>query len=444
MQEKLQALQARIDALSARQQATQARDAAVLGQIRADADQHSQLMSVGTADPSGISTAYDPDVGFVLATNDGNFSIHPGLLVQARFDVNDRNQILPGHSGVTGKVGDDTQTGFEIARFRLSMDGNVLSPLLTYYLQVAQDSSMSQITLLDAYGLYRIGAQSPLAIKIGQFKDPVWHEQNLYESRLMAVDRSLLSALVGGGELDRVQGAAIIYDEDRVRGQLVLHDGYDGLNTPFYGPSGLGTAVNAGAGLAPTNWGASARAEYLLVGDRNPLFNPFSEYDQFTARSDRQNILVAGGGFDYSESGANKLIYHTLDAQYNTNNGWSFYAAYLGAYRNLYTNRGIKPGSYYDSGVLLQAAYLVTPTIEPFIRYDYTHLDGDAQPGMIQDNIDEITLGANYYFFGQQLKLTVDGSWLPNGSPADVNYLDILQDNSHNEFILRAQFQFAL
>ncbi len=254
----------------------------------------------------------------------------------------------------------------------------------------------------------------------------------------MAVDRSLLSALVGGGELDRVQGAAMIYDEDRLRGQLVLHDGYDGLNTPFYGPSGLGTSVNAGAGLAPTNWGASARGEYLAIGDRTPLFNPYSEYDQFTARPDRESILVAGGGVDYSESGANKLIYHTLDVQYNTTAGWAFYAAYLGAYRNLYTNRGIKPGSYYDSGVLLQASCLVTPSLEPFIRYDYTHLDGDAQPGIIQDNIDEITIGANYYLFGQHAKVTVDGTWLPNGSPADESYLDILQDNSHNEWVFRA------
>jgi hypothetical protein len=444
MQKRLEALQARIDALTARQQASQVRNDAVLHQISNDADQHSQLMSAGIASAGNVSAGYDPQTGFFLQSDDGNFSIQPGLLLQMRYGVNYRNQIPAGHGGTTGKQGDDTQTGFEITRFRLSLAGNVISPLLTYYTQVAQDSSMAHATLLDAYGMYRLSAQSPLAIKIGQFKDPVWHEQNLLESHLMAVDRSLLSALVGGGELDRVQGAAIIYDQDRLRGQLVLHDGYDGLNTPFYGPSGLGTAVNAGAGLAPTNWGASARGEYLAIGDRTPLFNPFSEYDQFTARHDRQNILVTGGGLDYSESGANKLIYHTLDAQYNTTNGWAFYAAYLGAYRNLYTNRGIKPGSYYDSGVLVQASYLVTPTIEPFIRYDYTHLDGDAQPGIIQDNIDEITIGANYYLFSQHAKFTVDGSWLPNGSPADVSYLDILQDNSHNEWLFRAQFQLAL
>jgi hypothetical protein len=444
MEKRIQALQTRINQLAAAQQANQAQTDAVMRQIRDDADAHSQLLSDSLPSTGNVSGGYDPDIGFILESDDGNFSIHPSVLIQARYAVNDRNQILPGDGGVTGKEGDDTEEGFELTRFRLSFDGNVLSPLLHYYLQVAQDSSMAHAELLDAYILYRVSPQSPLALKVGQFKDPVWHEQNLLESRLMAVDRSLTSALIGGGELDRVQGASLIYDQNNLRGQLALHDGYDGLNTPFYGPSGLGNAVNAGAGLTPTNWGASARGEWLAIGDRTPYFNPFSEYDQFTARSDRQDILVAGGGFDYSESGANKLLYHTLDLQYNTTTGWAFYAAYLAAYRDLHSNKGIAPGSYYDCGVVLQASYLFTSSVETFIRYDYSHLDGDALPGILQDNIDEITIGANYYFFGQQAKFTLDGSWLPNGSPADESYLDILQDNSHNEFIVRAQFQLAL
>ena len=236
----------------------------------------------------------------------------------------------------------------------------------------------------------------------------------------------------------------MIYDQDRFRGVIGIDDGYNGGNASAYGPAGSGAVVGAGAGLAPTDWGSYGRGEYLAVGDRAPEVNPFYEYDQFSARGDKQNILVLGGGFDYSESGANKILFHTVDAQFNTTNGWAFYGAYLAAYRNLYTNRGVNPGSYYDSGVLLQAAYLATERLEPFIRWDYTHLDGRAEPGIIQDNIDEITIGANYYLLGQTAKITVDGTWLPNGSPTDVNYLDILQNNSHNEFIVRAQFQLAI
>jgi hypothetical protein len=436
MRKKIADLEDRIDRLQTKSAAKQS---AVMQEIQADADRHSELMS-----EVGFFSGYDPDVGFIVQSEDGNFSFHPGVLMQFRNVTDFRSRIPAGEGGVTGKQGDDTQNGFEMTRFRLTLDGNLFSQLLTYYVQFADDASMHQMTLLDAYAMYRISLQSPLAIKVGQFKDPVWHEQNLLPSQLMAVDRSLVSALVGGSELDRVQGAAILYDQDRLRGQLAVHDGYDGTNTPFYSSSGLGSAVSAAAGLFPTNWGASTRMEYLAIGDRQPGFNPFAEYDHFTARGDSQTILVPGFGLDFSESGANNIVFHTIDAQLATDNGWSFYGAYLGVFRDLKTNRGVAPGNYYDNGVVLQAAYMITPTLEGFVRYDFTQLDGKAIPGIVRDSLNEVTFGANYYLLAHEAKLTLDGTWLPNGSPTDVDYLDILEDSGRNEFIIRAQFQLAI
>lgn len=443
MQKKIQDLQTRIDRLEAhRAEANRAQPQGgqneVMDQIVDDAEQRSQFLA-----PAYIAAGYDPNLGFVLQSDDGNFSMHPSLLLQARYTANDRNQILPGKGGITAKQGDDVEDGFEITRFRFSLDGSVMTPLLNYYVLFAKDAQMPQATLLDAYVMYRSSPQSPVAIKLGQFKDPLWHEQNLLPSRLMAVDRSLVNELIGGGQTDRIQGVAVVYDQERTRAVLALHGGYNGGNTAFYGSSGLGATVGAGAGLAPTDWGASGRGEYLLIGAGELYFNPYYEYDQFSSRDDQQNILVLGSGFDYSESGADKILFHTLDAQFNTTSGWAFYGAYLAAYRSIYSNHGVAPGSYYDSGILFQASYLLTDRLEPFVRYDYTHLAGNAEPGILQDNIDEITIGANYYLFGQQVKITVDGTWLPDGCPTDVNYLDILQDNSHNEFLLRAQFQLA-
>jgi hypothetical protein len=440
MQTQIEVLQQRVNQIESRRGTTQPHNPAVLRQIVSEANRQSGLLPEGS-----FLTGYDPNVGFVIQSDDGNFSLHPSVLLQARYAAVDRNRILPGEGGITGKQGDTTENGFELTRVRFSVDGSLLTPLLNYYIQVADDAQMTQPTLLDVYAMYRISAQSPLALKVGQFKDPLWHEKNLLPGRLMAVDRSMVDALIGGGQTDRVQGAAIVYDDgDQTRGVLGIHDGYHGANTPFYGPSGLGAAVGAGAGLAPTDWGASGRGEYLLIGNHTPTYNPFYEYDQFSSLGAKQDILVVGGGFDYSESGANKILFHTIDAQFNATDGLAFYAAYLGAYRNLYTNRGVVPGSYYDSGVLLQAAYLLTDRLEPFIRYDYTHLDGSAEPAIIQDNINEITVGTNYYLYAKQVKITVDFSWLPNGSPMDVNDLDILQNNSHNEYLLRAQFQLSL
>jgi len=113
-------------------------------------------------------------------------------------------------------------------------------------------------------------------------------------------------------------------------------------------------------------------------------------------------------------------------------------------YRDLKTNRGVAPGHYYDNGVVLQAAYMITPNLEGFVRYDFTQLDGKAIPGIVRDSLNEVTFGANYYLFAHEAKLTLDGTWLPNGSPTDVDYLDILEDSGRNEFIIRAQFQVAI
>src|ERR1700722_3906849 len=259
MQKRIHDLQARIDAIESKRAHSQPDSTDVMAPIVNDAEQHSQLLSAGSA----AAVGYNPQIGFITQSDDGAFSLHPSILIQTRYVVNNRNQILPGHEGITGKIGDDTQNGFEITRLRFSVDGNALTPLLNYYVQIADDASMTQATVLDAYLMYRLSPQSSMAVKLGQFKDPVWHEQNLLPSRLMEVDRSLVNALLGGAQTDRVQGGAIIYDEDRLRGVLGVDDGYHGTNQAVYGNPGLGAEVGAGAGLAPTDWGGFGRGEYL-------------------------------------------------------------------------------------------------------------------------------------------------------------------------------------
>ena len=56
----------------------------------------------------------------------------------------------------------------------------------------------------------------------------------------------------------------------------------------------------------------------------------------------------------------------------------------------------------------------------------------------------ELTIGANYYLFKQHIKFTLDGSWLPDGSPTDQDALGILTDSGHTEYVIRFQFQLAI
>jgi hypothetical protein len=446
MQARMNAMQAKLDAIQANQAEAEADRAAVIKQVLADADAQSEL-----------SSGYDPNVGFVIRSGDGAFSFHPGALFDFRYIATYRENIPAKGGGETGETGYNTQNGFDISRARFTFDGNYTKDIY-YFVQASADEG-APLSLLDAYGTYHF-EQTPLSFKVGQFKDPVWHERNLSEITLLAVDRSLVESILGGGQTSRVQGAALLYDKDRLRGQVVIHDGYDSLNDKFFRSGGLPASVTGGAGVTPTNFGTSGRVEYMVIGNRTPEFNPFKEYDGgFTALGDTQDILVVGGGYDYSEAGDNSVIFHTIDAQYDTASGLSIYGAYLGTYRDLHSSQGVTaatsttpagpavpPGNYYDPGALIQAAYLVTPKIEPFVRYDYTYLDVGSvtEFGLSKNEVQEITAGVNYYLYKQHAKVTLDGVWLPDGAPADSDALGVLKDSGEGEFILRAQFQLSI
>jgi hypothetical protein len=390
-----------------------------------------------------LLSGYAPSLGFVLRSSDGEFLFHPGMVIDVRYIANYREDLSPLSGSEISTPRYSFQDGFEIARFRMTFDGNI-TRYVNYFVQL-QDDLGTSFGLLDAFMTFRSSLDSPFALRVGQFKDPIWHERNISEASQLAVDRSLLEFLVGGGQTARVQGIAGLYDKNRFRGQLVFSDGFNSGNTSFTNGGGIGPGVGAGAGVTPTDYGVSGRAEYLIIGDRTPEFNPFSEYDRgFTSLGAKQNILVLGGGADYSEAGSNSVLFHTVDAQYNNTNGFAAYAAYMASYRALNHFAGVPVGFYYMPGFLVQMSYLMTPKVEPYIRYDYTYVPPGSAPTLSTGQVQEITVGANYYIYKQNAKFTVDGIWLPQGSPTDADALGILKNSGNNEFVLRVQFQLAI
>jgi hypothetical protein len=383
---------------------------------------------------------------FTLSSEDGNFTLHPGALLDIRDMLSYRTRV-PSGTGAAGEVaarGYDTQNGVDLSRARFIVDGTLFHQA-GYFIQVSADQGAG-LTLLDAVASYRFD-DTPFSVKVGQFNDPVWHERSLSEANLLAVDRSMTEDLLAGGQGSRIQGAALTYDQNRVRAQIVAHDGFNSQNTKFIEAGGVGAGAGGESGVTPTDFGFSGRAEYMLIGDRSSSFNPFNEYEQFTSLHAQQNILVIGAGADYSQANSNSLIAHSVDLQFNNVNGLSLYGAYLGTYRGINANQGVPAGYYYDSGFIAQAAYLIGQRFEPFVRYDWTHLDPSsttAVSGLNSHLVQELTVGANYYIYGQKLKLTVDGSWLPNGSPVDADALGVLRDSGRYEFVLRTQVQIAI
>jgi hypothetical protein len=467
MQQKIDQLESKVEALEAQQSQTAAQanpnGPATINNIVTDANKQSQLLAPIVTGGSG----YDPATGFHISSDDGNFFLHPWALAQFRGVINDRQSVQPpanGH-GNGGAVqpgqGSIETDGFEIHHLMIGLNGHIFNTNLQYFLMMDVPSAGGGETLQDAYATYRLNDTSPFKIKAGQFVDPVWHESNVGDGHLLAVDRSLVGALLGGNQglnngAERVQGVGVQYTSDLIRGEFDLTDGKNTANTAFFN-------TPAAAGLPPTNFGMSGRVEVRVLGDETA----WDGYDSLSAREDKSDSIIAGGGFEWSEAQNFDSIFITFDAEYTSPKGLDVYAALLEDY-GAFSDNGQPPqsplnqaiaGTYPNFGFLVQAGYILpqNPQIEPFVRYDLAILNsrfadvlafGTSKPGngsKATANNHEFTAGVNYYLFqGYQAKVSADLSFLPNGSAIDAPGLGILANQNHSEWVGRVQFQLAI
>lgn len=432
--DKLRALEAKVRQLEANEQKNAdapdpRRVDAAAGDVVRDANKRSQLL-----DSEGFTAGYS-EGKFILRSADGKFLLHPSFQMQFR-DVSNFREDNKNQGS------DNFDNGFELRRMKIGFDGNVFSPDLTYNFLWATDRKSGNLVLEEAWAQYKLGnviGPEAWSIRGGQFKDFFAHESLTSSKRLLAAERTLLNDLFTGGD-NFVQGVGLLYNDGTKGGPLRAAVAFtDGANNP-----------NQNFQDFPTNkwdFGASARVEYKVFGN-------WADYEDFSALKDKADLLVVGGGASYSEAGNTVQILHTLDAQYETGPVGA-YAAFLGrSIRDGGVGGGgsatpspatAGTGNFYDYGFIGQVAYLLDPQLEPFARYSYIHFDSREFPSADETDIHEITVGVNYYFQGHNAKVTVDGTWLPKGSPVANDGGGILaQPNGANEFVLRAQFQLLL
>jgi len=184
------------------------------------------------------------------------------------------------------------------------------------------------------------------------------------------------------------------------------------------------------------------------------LSGTWNEYTQFTSLGDKQSLLVLGGGVDYTEAGAAGALTHVADIQYNHPDGFGVYAAYLGRYtrdnagppttNGQATTGGAPRSDTYDTTARFMAAQLFDQHFEPFFRYEYIQFDPkEVTPGL-NSNVDDFTLGANYYFYGHRAKISGAASYLPNGSPVSNTISDLFATHRGSELIVQVQFQLMI
>ncbi|HEY1921889.1 MAG TPA: hypothetical protein VGG44_03915, partial [Tepidisphaeraceae bacterium] len=248
-------------------------------------------------------------------------------------------------------------------------------------------------------------------------------------------------------------GVGVQYTSEMIRGEFDLTDGKNTANTAFFN-------TPAAANLPGTNFGMSGRVEVRVLGDDTA----WDGYNSLSAKDDKSDSIIAGGGFEWSEAANFDSIFITFDGEYTSPKGLDIYAAVLEDYA-AFSDNGQPPqsalnqaiaGTYPNFGFLLQGGFMLTPQIEPFARYDLAILNSrfanvlafaNSKPGngsKSTANNHEFTVGVNYYLFGYQAKVSGDLSFLPNGSAVDAPGLGILANQNHSEWVGRVQFQLAI
>src|SRR5436190_5275603 len=379
LQAQIQALQTKVQTMEAQQSQQEQKltaqqvDATVQSVLQ-DAEKRSKMLQM-----EGFTAGWS-DGNFMLASADRSFLIIPELQLQFRYILDYRS------NDDTFITDSDTELGFEVARAKLGFRGNAFTKDLTYNIRFVTGSayggnsaySTNSLSLENAYLQYQFADN--MAVKLGQWKDNVYHEGNVEDVNQLAVDRSLVNQLIGNGVTDYVQGVALVYNDKAspLRAEVGFHDGIDTANTAFTNVGGGTTDPDFTGGK--TNFGVSGRVEYALMGSYADYgtFTRAATWGGTTMQHESKDMLVLGGGFDVTQDGDTNAFFHTIDAEWKPANldKLALYGGYLGVYTaNANTATGTQ--DFYDYGFLVQAGWMLNDKWEVFGRFDYTKLDSD-------------------------------------------------------------------
>jgi hypothetical protein len=434
MAEQLKALQAKVDQMQAKQDALDKANAqATANRVEDDASRHDKMLDV-----DAFTGGWDPKkLQFFIGTEDGNFYLHPGVIFQFRYVANYRD---------AGKKSGDSQwtNGFEVRRAKFVFDGNVFSPDLTYKFQWQDGNNGGSPTLEYGWGQYvfmkDVVGGGNLALKAGQYKDPVYKEEFTSDTNQLMIERSLANDLVGGvstGPL--IQGVDLLYTGNKtpVHADLVFHDGVNSGNTDFTNNRDITTAPIPTA----TNFGITGRVDYKVFGD-------WADTTDLTGKNSGQHdLLDLGAAFDYTDLQGSRDLHWAVDAQYQIAHKLALYTGLFGNdldFRNVKTGA---PTGRDDIAGVIEGGYSLTPVWQLVARYSIVRAS-DSFKTTGQGTFNEIAGGVNYFMgpdgtWGNHAKLSLDLTYLPNGTPAatGLDYLATAEDKA--ELVLRSQFQLS-
>jgi hypothetical protein len=457
LQEQVQMLQQRVAELEAQQsqQAVQERNAELLRQMMGEFAKSSYRQSQDTA----LTAGYDKR--FFIKSADDQFSLQFDTHLQFRHsyllsddgDTKLDKEGLPAVDGV-----DSSASAFEAERARIQMSGHVLKDL-NYMIVMEMDDDVSNSAYLLDY-ILAYSFMPEFGVQAGRYKGAVGKQWVTSDSKTMLVGGSLATSVFSIGRSTGVEAfGELPLADTKLHYRAGMYNGInDARSAPFAqndnNPAVAARLVLPLMGATPADFENESDIEghENLVAQLGTSFvygNNRTE-DHFSGGTDDNFVVLLEGG-DGRSNGVNMGGEATMlgaDASLKCN-GFSatvegFYqhadldgteATYANEFGNTRDILGVTGLELDNYGWYAQAGYFIVPgTFELVSRVGGVYVDNT-------NDCHEYSGGWNYYISGQDLKLSMDITYLDDLQVVDsgLNY-DGVQNNAL--FLVRTQLQF--
>lgn len=374
--------------------------------------------------------------GLYFKSADGNYSLHPWIVLRERFTYDDIGNVK-------GIANEDTGS-FEGRTARLWFDGHAVTPDLTYLLMV--DFASSTNLLRDSWIDYRF--DDALHIRFGQQKRPIDYEGFTYAPKTGFVDKAPVVAFFQRNPGEDFEAGLKAWG--RFDNQLEWHLGvFNGDGPQNGGLAGVSTGPGAG-GLFPAGSSNNDSNGLEVVGrlmwtPMGPMDNAYftNNYVEGDYGMSKDARMAFGTHYSYNPERNNGAAVPLEIEQRIQTWGADAVLAYQGVFalaevfvRTI--DRDNKQGlpNTTDNGYFAQLQYFLGSEtanrgFELLGRWSVIDVDA-ATLGFVPVNgvteVHDATAGVNYLFNGHRLKIQTAYTWRENIRRAGENTFDnILQ-----------------
>jgi hypothetical protein len=386
--------------------------AQIQGQTDARRAYEAELISNAAARASFLQDAPSPAAGWAkgkfFMTDGGANTLNVGGFSQTRYLAVFRDN-QPDDTN-------DFTHGFQQRRTRINASGSVWDKNFTFKVEGEFGRNNGVLVLTDAFGRY--AWDNGTWLRWGQFKAPLWREDNVSDTLQLTVERSAVTYAFGQ---NRSQGVEFGWADKQLRFMGAFTDGLNTLNTDFNGPE--------------ADFALTGRGEFMFAGE------DFKRFDDNTSWRESDYAGMVGAALHWQTGGetggtADADIFQATADVSVEGAGWNAFAAVV--WRSTDVGGG---GSTDDLGFLLQGGIFLTEQLELFARYDLIAPD-------VGDDFSTATAGVNYYISPKShaVKFTGDIVWYfdpvsdtPILSPSTG--MPLLADAEGDQLALRMQLQ---